>query len=77
MKWFLKWTAGLLIILSLLIIPFIYFFLDAIVKHRIIEGVHKSSEGLYILQIEELDAKFWSGAISMKDVYFKPDAERL
>ena len=76
-KWFLKWTAGLLIVLSIVIIPFVYFFLDSIVKNKIIEGVHESSEGLYLLKLEELDAKFWSGAISMKDVYLNPDQERL
>jgi hypothetical protein len=63
-------TISVIIIIAILAI---YFFLSAFIKHQIIESVHRSSRGLYHVEIGNLHAKFWSGALSMTDVDLKQD----
>lgn len=74
---FLKWILSILFFLSFCFILFVYVFLDPLIKHRIKKGVHESSEGLYNLEIGDLDAKFWSGAITMDNVWLRPDSIQL
>jgi hypothetical protein len=74
---FLKWLVGILLVLSAGFIMFVYVFLDSIVKKQIIKGVYQASEGLYALEIDHLNAEFWSGAIEMEKVWLRPNKEVL
>jgi len=74
---FWEWVVGILFVVAFLITVFVYFFLDSVVKNRIVEGVNHASEGLYILEIEDLSAEFWSGAIKMNNVWLRPDGTVL
>ncbi|HXA02518.1 MAG TPA: hypothetical protein VNW99_11060 [Cytophagaceae bacterium] len=68
---------GLFIILFLASIVFfmvINFLINSFVKHQIIKSVERSSRGLYHVEIGSLHAKFWSGAIHMKDVRLFQDS---
>lgn len=76
---FRVWKTAMiaLFILGVLFILFIYVFLDPIVRRGIIRGVDQSTDGLYHLQINELNAHFWTGAISMNGVWLRPDSAQL
>ncbi|MBX9853411.1 MAG: hypothetical protein K2X86_16820 [Cytophagaceae bacterium] len=52
---------------------FIHFLLTPIVKKKIISSVYKSSGGLYNLQMEDFELRFWSGAVYMAKVKLKQD----
>jgi hypothetical protein len=74
---FLKRFLGIISVSIIASILIIYVFLDGFIKSRIIREVNNSSQGLYNLTIDQLDAKFWSGAIAMKDVWLRPDKTKL
>jgi hypothetical protein len=77
---FRRFIRGLFITLFALIVILIlsvYFFLNAFVKHQIIASVHKTSNGLYKVEIGKLHAKFWSGGLIMKNVDIKQDTNRF
>jgi hypothetical protein len=52
---------------------FIHFFLTPVVRHKIISSVHKSSKGLYNLQMDDFGLRFWSGAFYMDNVQLIQD----
>jgi hypothetical protein len=68
--------ALFIVLLSITIIFFlaINFFLNRFVKHQIIKSVHRTSHGLYHVEIGSLHAHFWSGAVHMKDVRLFQDS---
>jgi hypothetical protein len=77
---FRRFVRALFITISVIIIfaiLAIYFFLNAFIKHQIIESVHNSSKGLYNVEIGTLHAKFWSGALYMTNVNLKQDTFRF
>lgn len=74
---FLKWFLGILSVVILSVVLMVFIFLDGIIKSKIIKEVNYSSQGLYKLEIANLDAKFWTGAIAMKDVWLRPDPQTL
>jgi hypothetical protein len=76
-KAFWEWIVGILFVITFLGVVFVYFFLDSIVKNRIVEGVNHASAGLYVLEIEDLTAEFWTGAIKMNNVWLRPDGTVL
>ncbi|MBX9851240.1 MAG: DUF748 domain-containing protein [Cytophagaceae bacterium] len=52
-------------------------YLDSFVKDQITKSVHESSQGLYSLKIDKLDAQFWSGAIDAEGLLLHQDTAVL
>jgi hypothetical protein len=72
-----RFIRGLFITLlaaSAIFFLLINFFLNSFVKHQIIKSVERSSGGLYHVEIGSVHAKFWSGAVHMKDVRLFQDS---
>ena len=69
-------TRIVIISLAILIVGgyiFIHFFLTPLVKKKIIASVYKSSGGLYSLQMDDFELRFWKGAVYMGKVQLKQD----
>lgn len=52
-------------------------FLDKFIKKRIIKSVHESSQGLYTLEIGDLDTHIWTGNVEMEDLFLHQDTSIL
>jgi hypothetical protein len=66
-----------LISIFLCLYIFIIFFLTPVVKQKVISSVHKSSKGLYSLQMDDFKLKFWRGAFYMENVRLIQDTVLL
>jgi hypothetical protein len=53
------------------------FFLDSFVKSRIAHEVNRSSRGLYSIEINDLNTRFWTGTVNMKKVLLYQHSARL
>jgi len=62
--------ALLTLIVSIIVSIYIFviFFLTPVVRQKIISSVHKSTKGLYTLQMDEFKLRFWRGAFHMENV---------
>ncbi|WP_028982462.1 hypothetical protein [Sporocytophaga myxococcoides] len=55
----------------------INFFLDSFVKSRIANEVYRSSKGLYSIEINDLNTRFWTGTVNMTKVLLYQHSTRL
>jgi hypothetical protein len=72
-----RFIRGFIIVLLAITVLFflaVNILLNNFVKNQIIKSVERSSGGLYHAEIGSLHAKFWSGAVHMKDVRLFQDS---
>ena len=69
--------GSIIIVIAMISAFWVHFFIDPFVKNKIITSVEKASKGLYILKIDDLEAHFWTGAVTLKKVALTQDPEQL
>lgn len=72
----MKWTFGTLITLLLLAWLAVVIFLDGIVKNYLIESTSKNSNGLYRLEIRDLNISLWNSRIDIEGVKLFADENK-